>query len=197
MAPSDMPFVLGSSERILQVVAEVRQRLLKATSALAKARIPYSVIGGNAAAFWVGTVDKAAVRFTQDVDILLRRDDLKMAESALSAVGLYHERFDGHVIFDNTQASSREAVHIIFANEKVQRDYPASAPDLSETGPGDHYDVLNLEALVRMKLTSFRRVDQVHLLDMIRIGLINATWPSRFPSVLAQRLRELLNDTFD
>jgi len=45
-----------------------------------------------------------------------------------------------------------------------------------------------------MKLTSFRRKDQVHLQDMMGVGLIDASWPDRFPPELAARLRELLND---
>ena len=45
-----------------------------------------------------------------------------------------------------------------------------------------------------MKLTSFRRKDQVHLLDMISVNLIDETWPDRFPNELAARLQELLDD---
>jgi hypothetical protein len=45
-----------------------------------------------------------------------------------------------------------------------------------------------------MKLTSFRRKDQVHLFDMIGVGLIDTTWPARFPPPLAVRLQELLDN---
>ena len=45
-----------------------------------------------------------------------------------------------------------------------------------------------------MKLTSYRRKDQVHLLDMIDVELIDDTWPSRFIPDLADRLQELLDD---
>ncbi len=44
------------------------------------------------------------------------------------------------------------------------------------------------------KLNSYRRKDQTHLLDMIQIGLLDETWPSRFPSPLAHRLQALLDD---
>ncbi len=54
------------------------------------------------------------------------------------------------------------------------------------------FRVLSLEALVRMKLVAFRLKDQVHLQDMTRIGLIDATWPDRFPLVLGDRLRQIL-----
>jgi hypothetical protein len=44
-----------------------------------------------------------------------------------------------------------------------------------------------------MKLTSFRRKDQVHLLDMIEVGLIDGGWTSRFDPKLAARLQELID----
>ncbi|MCA9238617.1 MAG: hypothetical protein KDA37_00380, partial [Planctomycetales bacterium] len=56
------------------------------------------------------------------------------------------------------------------------------------------YQLLQLESLVRMKLTSYRRKDQVHLLDMIGVGLIDHTWPQRFLPELASRLQTLLDD---
>jgi hypothetical protein len=34
--------------------------------------------------------------------------------------------------------------------------------------------------------------DQVHIQDMIEVGLIDDTWPQRLPSELAERLRQLL-----
>jgi len=54
--------------------------------------------------------------------------------------------------------------------------------------------VLSLESLVRMKLTSFRRKDQVHLLDMIGVGLIDEAWVTRYSPELASRLQELLDN---
>ena len=45
-----------------------------------------------------------------------------------------------------------------------------------------------------MKLLAFRRKDQVHLLDMISVGLIDASWPARLPSSLGERLQQLLDD---
>lgn len=51
------------------------------------------------------------------------------------------------------------------------------------------------QTLDRMvKLTSFRRKDQVHVLDLIEVGLVDASWLSRFPEELAERLRELLEN---
>jgi hypothetical protein len=45
-----------------------------------------------------------------------------------------------------------------------------------------------------MKLTSFRRKDQVHLLDLAEVGLVEETWLNRLPSELSERMREILSN---
>ena len=54
--------------------------------------------------------------------------------------------------------------------------------------------MLSLEALVRMKLNSFRRKDQVHLLDLLSVGLIDSSWLARLVPAHAARLQELIDD---
>ncbi len=49
------------------------------------------------------------------------------------------------------------------------------------------------EAAVRMKLTSNRDKDRMHLRDMLGVGLIDATWPARYPPELAARLQHLID----
>jgi hypothetical protein len=46
----------------------------------------------------------------------------------------------------------------------------------------------------RKKLTSYRLKDRVHILDMIGVGLLDETWPARFPAPLGDRLQRLLDD---
>ena len=181
-------------ERMERAVEKVRDRLLRSTAALEAAGIPYAVIGGNAVMAWVEQVDESAVRFTQDVDIVLRREDLGRAAAALATVGFLHRHAAGVEMFlDGPEAKARDAVHVIFAGEKVRPDYVAAVPDTAESVSFKAYRVLALEALVRMKLTSNRRKDQVHLLDMLAIGLIDASWPARYPPELATRLQHLVN----
>src|SRR5206468_8362953 len=97
------------------------------------------------------------------------------------------------MFLDGPTAKARDAVHVVFAGEKVREEYVEPAPDVTEstTNP-PAFRVLSLEALVRMKLTSFRRKDQVHLLDMLGVGLIDADWCDRLPPALAERLRQLI-----
>jgi hypothetical protein len=178
----------------LSIFEEVSQRLLRVTAALEAGGVPYAVIGGNAVADWVGRIDRGAVRLTQDVDLLIRRSDLDRARTVLEAAGFfYQETFDIHMFLDNPTASARDAVHVLFAGEKVRKEYLVPTPDLSESEASERYRVLNLEALVRMKLTSFRDKDRTHIRDIIGVGLIDSTWPARFPPELASRLQHILD----
>ena len=179
---------------MVTAVERVRDRLGRATAALEAAGVAYAVTGGNAVAAWVATVDPAAVRNTQDVDILLRRDDLDAAGRALAAAGFVRRHVAGVEMFlDGPGARPRDAVHVVIAGEKVRPDYPGPAPDVTESTKPEHFRVVALESLVRMKLTSFRDKDRTHLRDLLEVGLIDATWPARFPADLAGRLQSLLD----
>jgi hypothetical protein len=190
--PSLHPLAL---DRAVLAVEKVRERLLRAAAALEKAGVPYAVIGGNAVAVWVASVDPSAVRNTSDVDVLIRRGDLSAARAALEAAGFVYRRADGIVLFlDGPAAKARDAVHVLFANEKGRPEYALPAPDVGESEAIASYRVLALDALVRMKLTSFRDTDRTHLRDFLDVGLIDAAWTKRLPPDLAARL-QLLIDT--
>ena len=153
------------------------------------------MIGGNAVAAWVARVDESAVRNTQDVDILLKRDDLEAAKAALAKAGFVFRHVKGIDMFlDGPNAKARDAVHIIFAGERVRADGPVPAPEVGESEATPLFRVLALESLVKMKLTSFRLKDRMHILDMIDVGLVDETWLPRLPAELSSRLKELLDN---
>jgi hypothetical protein len=180
---------------MVRAVEKVRERLLRATKALESAGVPYAVVGGNAVAVWVARVDPGAVRNTADVDLLVRRADLPAAKAALAAAGFVHQEVAGVEMFlDGPSAGPREALHLLFANEKVRPEEVGANPDVAEAAAGENYRVLSLDALVRMKLNSFRLKDRVHILDMIGVGLIDASWLPGLPPELATRLKELLDN---
>ena len=165
-----------------------------ATAVLEAARVPYAVAGDNAIALWVSRVDESAVRNTQDVDILIRRADFDAARRTLEAGGFIYRHMAGIDVFlDGPQAKARDAVHIVFANEKVRPEEPLPNPDVAESEPAEHFRVIALEALVRIKLTAFRDKDRTHLRDLIEVGLIDNAWPGRLPPPLAARLQSLLD----
>lgn len=182
-------------ERALMAAEKVKERLRRATRALDGAGIPYAVAGGNAVAEWVARADEGAVRGTRDVDVLIRRPDLAAVRIALEAAGfVYHQLLDVDMFLDGSQGRPSEAIHLLFAGEKVRPEYEHPSPDVDESERAAEFQVTTLPALVRMKLVSYRRKDQVHLLDLIGVGLIDATWPARFPPPLGDRLQQLLDD---
>jgi Uncharacterised nucleotidyltransferase len=184
-----------SWERMIAAVEEVRERACRAAGALNQAGIPHVVIGGHAVASWVARVDKEAVRNTKDVDLLVRRDDFPRVVDALQSVGFIHQDVSGVDLFlDGPEGSVRSAVHIVFAGEKERPDYLLPTPDVAEAEPGPDFPVPTLDALVRMKLTSFRLKDKVHLMDMLDVGLIDESWAGRFPPEISARLGELVEE---
>jgi len=184
-----------SWERMNNAVENVRRRLLRAAQALETAHVPYAVAGGNAVAAWVSRVDEAAVRNTQDVDIILRRADLPAARAALEQAGfVYHHVASIDMFLDGPEAKARDAVHIVFSAEKVRADYVAPVPDVSESEATETFRLLSLDALVLMKLTSFRDKDRVHLRDLMDVGLVDAGWLEKVPVTLRPRLQELLDN---
>jgi hypothetical protein len=183
-----------SLDRVVNAVEKVRQRLLRAAAALRGASVPYAVAGGNAVALWVSRVDEAAVRNTQDVDLLLRRADFDAAKRALESAGFVYRHVGGIDVFlDGPSFRPRNAVHIVFANERVRAHEPLTNPDVSDSEDAGAFRVIALDALVRIKLTAFRDKDRTHLRDLIEVGLLDAASLPKLPPVLAERLRQLLD----
>ena len=182
-------------ERIERAVEKVKDRLRRVTRALNKANIPYAIIGGNAVQHWVAQVDESVVRNTRDVDIILNEPDLEAAKVALAAEGFIYRRAASVTMFlDGPDAKARDAVHVLFAGKKVREEYSEPVPQIDEYELIEDIRTLPLEGLVRMKLTSFRDKDRVHIRDMISIGIIDESWLERLPSALRPRFEELLND---
>jgi hypothetical protein len=181
-------------DRMERAVAKVRDRLLRATTALNAAGVPYAVVGGHAVASWVATVDEGAVRNTRDVDLMVRREDLPAVTTALQGAGFIGEELLGVTLFrDGAEGKPSEAVHLHFSGKKTRPDYPLPAPELTTVDDPAGFRVITLESLLVMKLMSNRRKDQVHVEDMINVGLIDANWAPRLAPELAERLQKILD----
>jgi hypothetical protein len=182
-------------DRMERAVAKVRERLLRATGALTRAGVPYAVVGGNAVASWVATVDEGAVRNTRDVDLLVRRDDLPAITTALEQTGFVRDELLDVVMFrDGPEGKPSEAIHLLFAGEKTRPDHLLPAPEIQTVNDPANFPVLVFESLVVMKLMSNRLKDQVHIQDLIGVGLIDSSWLTRLPPELAERLKQLLDN---
>ena len=153
------------------------------------------MVGGHAVRAWVAQVDEAAVRTTRDVDILIRPVDLPSVIEAMTKAGLHYRQTAGVDMFvDEPEASARDAVHIVLCGEMVRAGDHDPNPDVEPNETANDFRTITLETLVRMKLNSNRRKDQVHVLDMISVGLIDGSWLDRFPQEIRRRLKELLDD---
>ncbi|MEK7710984.1 MAG: hypothetical protein AAB341_03725 [Planctomycetota bacterium] len=179
--------------RQVLAVNRVERLLLKLTGTLDKAGVPYAIIGGNAVAAWVATVDEGAVRATKDVDVLLRRADLDFAAKALAGVSLdLHEVLGVSMFLPRRNPNPKTGVHVIFAGEKVRERDAHPFPDVTASQRSRAgFLVLDLPMLVRMKLVAFRRVDQVHIEDLIAVGLIDDAVVRSLPDDLLPRLEEI------
>ena len=174
-------------------VDRVEERLRRAAAALDEAGIKYAVIGGNAVAAWVARVDPGATRSTKDVDLLVDESDLPRIENVLVQAGFVREDVIGVTLFrDPAEPSVRASIHLVWAQQKVRPQYNLPAPLVEESVRDPQgFNVIDLPALVRMKLTSFRDIDRVHIADMLSVGLIDETIKSGLPDDLRQRLNEI------
>jgi hypothetical protein len=182
-------------KRIGDSMDRVELRLRKTVAILENASIPFAIVGGNAVRIWVAQVDPAAVRATNDVDVLIRAEDLEQVKRVMAENGYHYRKAAGLDMFLEGKGDSvRYAIHIVLANRMVKEsDYEAN-PDVEPSEYGDGVRTLPLERLVRMKLNSFRLKDRVHILDMIDVGLIDESWITKFPEPLGDRLRMLIEN---
>lgn len=94
--------------------------------------------------------------------------------TSLEEAGFVYRHVAGLDVFlDSEGASARDLVHLVFANEKVREHEPAANPNVTESQRSPEFQVISLEALVRIKLTAFRDKGRTHLRDMLDFGLID------------------------
>lgn len=174
-------------------VDRVERRLRKVAAALDAAGIMYAVCGGNAVAAWVASVDSAATRATKDVDLLVRRSDDAVIARVMAGLGFERRDLRRLVLYiDPEEPSTRSGVHLVWAESLIRPGYPAVSPSVEEAViDASGLRVLSLPALVRMKLTSFRDIDRVHIVDLLEVGLIDEDLRTSLAPELRARLQQL------
>ena len=81
---------------------------------------------------------------------------------------------------------------MVFAGEKIRPEYLEPVPSLSEaTRTAEGILIAPVADLVRMKLTSFRLKDQVHIQDMDSVGLITPEIENSLSAPLRERLMQV------
>jgi hypothetical protein len=174
-------------------VDRVERLLRKTAKALDDAGIPYAVIGGNAVALWVTTIDPEAVRTTKDVDLLVDPADLGRITEVLEAIGL--ERVDLRRItlfLDPDKPDKKSGVHLVWAGRKVWPSNEVPAPTLdAAVRSAEGVAVIDLASLVTMKLVADRYHDRAHIVDLLALGLIDESIRSGLPAALLEKLEQI------
>lgn len=174
-------------------VDQLRDVAKRLDEALTGAGIRYQVIGGFAVFCHVDRIDPLAARLTRDVDVAVQRADLDEIAQAVKSIGMRYRHVAGvDMLVDATAPKARSAIHLIFANERVRPEYLEPVPGFSEpTRTAEGILIAPVADLVRMKLTSFRLKDQVHIQDMDSVGLITAEIENSLPGELRERLQKV------
>lgn len=171
-----MAFVNTIFEEQLEKLYEL---LARVSSALSAAGIEYEVIGGMAVLLQIQQVEPDAGRTTRDIDFLVRRNDLERIARAVEPYGFEMRHVAGIDRIVDRAAPERRVVRLFFGGS---------------TGTAERIRdawVAPVAQLVRMKLTSYRLKDRVHIQDMDEVGLITAEMEADLPEELRKRLAEI------
>ena len=178
-------------ERLFDLVGVLH----KITDALAAENIPHELIGGLAVLIHVEEADPTQTALTRDVDLMVRRCDLERIKEAAAKSGFRFRHAAGldMLIYGSTE-SAKNAVHLIFSGEKVRPNQATPNPPLlpeKKVIHGREVLVVPLADLVRMKLSSYRDKDRVHIRSMDAAGLITREVEKGLPDELRFRLQHV------
>jgi len=141
----------------------------------------------------VDRIDPIKARLTADIDLAVDRNDLSRVAEAVKPFGLtYREAAGLHMLVLTDEPRAKTGAHMVFVGEKVRPEYLEAVPDFSEPDRTEDGVLLApISDLVRMKLTSLRLKDKVHLQDIDSVGLITAEIEASLPDSLRARLAEV------
>ena len=172
-AASKREFVnLLFEQRVFELIATLQKLSLP----LEEAAVPHELIGGLAVFLHVENADSTHSSLTRDIDVMIRRDDLPRVVTIAEERGFRfrHSAGEDMLLYGET-TSARNAVRLLFAGEKVKPAQLESHPGIRPVRVGLHgqdFWVIPVLDLVRMKLSSYRDKDRVHVRGMDAAGLI-------------------------
>jgi hypothetical protein len=173
-------------------VEQLFERMRRFHAAMDAGGIPYRIIGGLATFIHVFEREPTKARMTQDVDAGVARQDLRRIIAAAERGGFRYRHVAGvDMLLDPGKPSARSAVHLVFIGEKVRPEDLAPIPSSEPVRTEEGIYVAPVGDLVRMKLTSFRLKDKVHIQDLDGAGLITPEIEESLPEPLRERLREV------
>ena len=169
--------------------------LHRITSPLMAEAVPHEVIGGLAVLIHLEEADPSQSTLTRDVDLMIRREDLEKVKTIAEQHGFrFRHSASLDMLLYGPSEKARNAVHLIFTGEKVKPDQATANPPIQPEKKSIHgCDVLVIPVadLVRMKLSSFRDKDRVHVRAMDAAGLIRVEIERGLTGELQSRLRQV------
>lgn len=178
-------------ERVFELIATLQELSLP----LEQAGVPHELVGGLAVFLHVENADSTNSSLTRDIDVMIRREDLPRVVAIAEDYGFRFRQSAGMdmLLFGET-ISARNAVRLLYAGEKVQSAQLESHPPIRPVRVGLHgqeFQVIPVLDLVRMKLSSYRDKDRVHVRGMDAAGLITSEVEQGLTEELLARLRDV------
>jgi hypothetical protein len=162
---------------------------------LEQAGVPHELVGGLAVFLHVENADSTHSSLTRDIDVMILRDDLRRVVEIAEDHGFRFRHSAGidMLLFGETN-SARNAIHLLYAGEKVKATQIEFHPYIHPVRAGLHgqdFWVIPVLDLVRMKLSSYRDKDRVHVRGMDAAGLISKDIELALSRELQTRLRNV------
>ncbi len=178
-------------ERVFELIGTLQ----KLSQPLEQAGVPHELVGGLAVFLHVENADSTHSSLTRDIDVLIRRDDLPRVVSIAEQHGFRFRHSAGldMLLYGDTN-SARNAVHLLFVGERVKETQLEAHPRIRPVRSGIHgqeFLVIPVIDLVRMKLSSYRDKDRVHVRGMDAAGLIPQEIEHELNEGLRSRLRHI------
>ena len=129
----------------------------------------------------------------EDIDIAVDRSHLQAIAAAAPKHGFRYRHAAGlDMLVDAKRPRASTAVHMVFVGEKVRPEYLEPVPGFSTpTKTREGLTLARVADLVKMKLTSFRLKDQVHIKDLDSVRLITPEIEAGLSDALRARLAEV------
>lgn len=178
-------------ERVFELIGTLEQLSVP----LEQAGVPHELVGGLAVFLHVENADSTHSSLTRDIDLMIRREDLSRVVAIAEDQGFRFRHSAGidMLLYGETN-SARNAVHLLYEEEKVKATQLESHPRINPVRAGLHgrdFQVIPIGDLVRMKLSSYRDKDRVHVRGMDAAGLITRDVEQGLSAELMVRLRHV------
>ena len=175
-------------ERVFELIGTLQ----KLSQPLEQAGVPHELVGGLAVFLHVENADSTHSSLTRDIDVMIRRDDLPHVVAIAEQHGFRFQHSTGlDMLLYGATNSARNAVHLLFTGEKTKETQLEPHPGIRPVRAGMHgqeFLVIPVVDLLRMKLSSYRDKDRVHVRGMDAAGLIPLEVEQELSSDMRSRL---------